>query len=112
MKKLLFLICCLPFLSGCFEEEYTVQNSNEFLVMIDDVFFSRDGPCDIDIGDKVKFLKGSPKICKGGTDSVSIENLSIEKTCRLKCMELADTKKIDLKDADPEELNYKLVRVS
>ena len=27
-------------------------------------------------------------------------------------MELVDTKKIDLKDADPEELNYKLVRVS
>lgn len=86
MKKLLFLICCLPFLSGCFEEEYTVQNSNEFLVMIDDVFFNRDGPCDIDIGDKVKFLKGSPKICKGGTDPVTLENLSIKKTCRLKCM--------------------------
>lgn len=91
MKKLLFLICCLPFLSGCFEEEYTVQNSTEFFVMIDDEFFNRDGPCDIDIGDKVKFLKGSPKICKGGTDRVTLENLSIKKTCRLKCMEKVTT---------------------
>ena len=113
MKKLLFLICCLPFLSGCFEEEYTVQNSNEFLVMIDDVFFNRDGPCDIDIGDKVKFLKGSPKICKGGTDPVTLENLSIKKTCRLKCMEKVSTNEQNL-DNNEQNLDnrYFIDRVS